>query len=281
MVKEYLEEVPCEICGSWERQFERRFGKWSLVRCGGCGLVFLNPRLRREILEKSFDGKTGMAGEVHLEGDLSGYYESIRGQQVRAFNRELNRLERKVPVGRILDVGCGSGLFLELARSRGWEVAGLEIGSWAEPCLKRRGIDYFLGLLEDSPFEENSFDAVFLWSTLEHVAHPLCLARRAKQILRKGGVFWVAGMANYDSLLNRLGLEDFSDNQPPGVVYYFSPRTLRALMEKAGFSRVEVTSEWLSRKSLRAVLYPLKPVVHFFLNRFALGSAFRAVACKE
>ena len=84
--------------------------------------------------------------------------------------------------GKILDFGCGAGTFLKVAKERGWEPSGVEVGSWAEEAARDLGFDLFIGRLEDAKYPNALFDVVFCSSVLEHLWNPL---RELKEIIRK------------------------------------------------------------------------------------------------
>jgi SAM-dependent methyltransferase len=103
----------------------------------------------------------------------------------------LDRIGAQVPRGRLLDVGCGHGLLLDEARSRGYETVGLELSrSAARHAREALGLD-----VREAPVEgfadDEGFDVVVLADVLEHLDDPVAAVRRCAALLRSGGVLCV------------------------------------------------------------------------------------------
>lgn len=164
---------------------------------------------------------------------------SIRQQ----WQERLANLERLAgSPGRLLDFGCGYGGFLEEAQLSGWDAHGLELGEWAGSAAAARGLrNLHVGWLADQAFEAESFDVIHTSQVLEHLASPLEQLLQLRPLLKPGGILY-ADVPNYRSLTIRLGKDDFMLNEPPQHVNYFSPRTLRSLLVRAGLEVIEVTT---------------------------------------
>jgi 2-polyprenyl-3-methyl-5-hydroxy-6-metoxy-1,4-benzoquinol methylase len=90
----------------------------------------------------------------------------------------------RYPRGRLLDIRCFRGEFMEHARRRGWSVAGIEF-STVPPNLYN--LDIFYGAIAKAPFKRESFDVLTLWAVLEHVYHPRAVLREVPSFLKPGG----------------------------------------------------------------------------------------------
>ncbi|NJM05091.1 class I SAM-dependent methyltransferase [Candidatus Gracilibacteria bacterium] len=102
--------------------------------------------------------------------------------------------------GRILDVGCATGIFLDGMRRLGWQVQGIEpTHSAAQYARTRFALDVFEGRLEDAQLPSGSFDAITLWDVLEHVHEPRPILAELARLLRPGGLL-VLSLPNPDSL---------------------------------------------------------------------------------
>lgn len=146
------------------------------------------------------------------------------------FRRSLERIERhRTHRGRLLDVGCGPGLLLEEARLLGWEAVGMEPSTWGVEEARRRGFLVHQGLLGDEDLESGSFGAVVASDVVEHVPDPVAFVRTIRDLLEPGGVVLLT-TPNVDSLVART-LRRWWWSVLPGHLLYFSPPTLRRLLE--------------------------------------------------
>jgi SAM-dependent methyltransferase len=196
-----------------------------LGRCETCGLCWL------------LDPPTGseLAGLY-----ASGFYEPAPARG-GALVRELHRLNNAIRLrelkamepGRLLDVGCGKGRFLEAARAAGWDVLGIEFApASAEAARAAYGVEVIVGDFLELALE-GGFDAVTMWHVLEHVPDPAAAVARAADLLRPGGRI-VISVPNLASLQARFGGERWFHLDLPRHLFHFSPRSLSALVERAG-----------------------------------------------
>lgn len=155
-------------------------------RCASCGFIFFDPALA---------GNESFYQQV--EGD--GYFSPHREE----FGRTLKFADEH-GLRRVLDVGCGSGIFLDMARSRGLQTFGIELNSAAAKQAREKGHTIFAKLLSDLNIEQTAgaFDLITLFQVLEHVPDPVKTLKEAAALLRSGGFISVAvpavkGLANF------------------------------------------------------------------------------------
>lgn len=217
----------CRLCGG--RGFTGYAGAPGLLRCLGCGLVFRHPQPDLEALEELY-------GETYFEtgvGDFGYLGYTSSGEAVRReWLRKVRLLERFVPPGRLLDVGCATGEFLAAARPR-WQAVGNEISGYARQHRVRRDLTIYPGNFADAHFPEAPFDAVTLWDVIEHLPDPVAACRKAASLLRPGGILALT-TGDIHSLPARLTGARWRLITAPHL-YYFSFKTLRLLLRKTGF----------------------------------------------
>ncbi|MEE8425406.1 MAG: class I SAM-dependent methyltransferase [Elusimicrobiota bacterium] len=255
------ESVDCNLCGSAESRVRYcsdgaspadeaahfaattdRYGDYGTVReCLGCGLVYTSPRLKAQDIHR---------GYVEVEDrDYSAESDS------RCMNAYLGlaRIRKHVPGGSLLEIGCSTGFFLNAARTT-YEVVGVEPSRWAARCARKRlGLEIAAPTMEEARFPAAHFDAVALIDVIEHVADPSALISEISRVLKPKGVLYLVtpDIGSFSARLLRgkwWGLR-------PAHLFYFSRRTLRAMLEKAGFEVVSMRSYgriftwgyWLSR----------------------------------
>jgi len=182
-------DPPCALCGGRERRERFSAGAHTVVTCTACDLTYVTPQLSsRALLEQVYDASywSSTAPRERGYGDYLGDSELYRA----TFSRRLRALQRWLPApGRALDVGCGPGLFLEVLREAGWDVAGLEPSAHARKAAESRlgrGVVRSRTLAE-ARFVPGSFDLVTFWDVLEHLPDPLDALRRARALLAPTG----------------------------------------------------------------------------------------------
>jgi SAM-dependent methyltransferase len=210
---------------------------YTIVQCRRCGLVYADPRP---------DGQDIVETYQAVEDPL--YIEEREGR-VLTFERHLRPLEKLTgsPSGRpLLDVGCYTGVFVEIAGQHGWDAWGLEPSRWGVEQAQARGLHVVQGMLETADLPEACFDVVTMWDVIEHLADPRSAVEHIYRLLRPGGVL-VAHTIDIDSLFARV-----MGARWPWLMemhlYYFSRRTLRAMLEQCGF---EVLSDRPQGRYLR------------------------------
>ncbi len=271
-----LEQVHCMLCGSreartvWQsnlqrgdadprlEEFDYTYASVSLgvqrhhriVRCVRCGLVYVSPR----------PTQAGGAGIYRRLRDER--YASLREERVEHFEHDLMELEEHGPPGPVLDVGCGSGYFLEAARRRGWDPArGVELNSWMVELGREAGLEISGGQLRDQGYPDGIFQLVSFWDVIEHMNDPLAELAEAHRIMRPGALlvllvpdaesFWARLLGERWWAVIRMHL------------YYFTRETVTRLLEKSGF-RVEQVGTYPKRAKLAYLnnLFRDQPLVH-------------------
>ena len=196
----------------------------NILRCVACSLVVLAPSDPVPEVEQFYRG---------VEDPL--YLREERGR-VRTFDRLADEIGELRGGGRLLDVGCYTGVFLERAQRRGWEVTGLEPSQWAAGVARSRGLNVLEGLLAESNLPPESFDVVTVWDAIEHFGDPRAEIDRLARLLKPGGLLALSTMDVESGFARLLG-----PRWPWFMrmhLYYFSPDTLRALLAQCN---LEVT----------------------------------------
>ncbi|MFH1538258.1 MAG: class I SAM-dependent methyltransferase [bacterium] len=231
--KPKLEKTNCDLCGSGEKMLLYDKSPFLIVRCAECGLVYVSPRLSvRALKEEVYD-------EAYFDAErgygLAGHFDEGRREAARRAREILAWVERSAKRGRLLDVGCAGGFFLDAARRRGWEVRGVEFATSAAALAREAfGLDVFEGEITDAPFEEASFDVVTLLDVIEHLTSPAAGLKKARALLRPGGKLFVI-TPNFDSLSRRSHGKNWGLLEPEHHLYYFTPKTIDRMTAGAGF----------------------------------------------
>lgn len=225
-----MKYVSCDCCDSddWQLVYSRSqvpHAAGPIVQCNVCGLVYVNPR---DFEKQWFD-----VPEV-----LQSYLEAAKSR-LPVYRYRLEQIERYKRGGKLLEVGCYAGAFLNLAKQHGWECSGVEPSPVvSEYARKSYGVNIFPGFLREARLSSNSFDVIVLFHVLEHLSSPKRELFEIHRILREKGTL-VIEVPDIEHPVHKLA------KKPkwlfvPGHFYYFSQQTLRNLLERVGFEIIEV-----------------------------------------
>ena len=222
---------PCNLCGSLNRE---RFVRDGLLRCQECELVYVASHPHQNDLGELY-------GESYYRSENSrelGYTDYVADEANirRTARRRLQRLQRHVRTGDLLDVGCATGFFLDEARQAGWSTSGLDLSDFAVQYARREfGLEVLCGTLESVKLPAESLDLVTLWDVIEHVPDPAGCIREAWRLLREDGVITLA-TPDVASIPARLAGKSWVGYKLSGEhITFFSKRTLIRMLEAAGF----------------------------------------------
>lgn len=247
MKAQQLLRSPCALCG--ENNFDLLYplNGFKVVRCKQCGLVTTSLPISRTDLEK-------MYGSPYYEERREYYFENCvtnrtiaeENSSVQDFRRGLLLIEKYKSGGTLLDVGCGLGVFLALAREHGWETCGIDISSYATSYARQSfGLEVHTGGLHDAQFPHKKFDVITLWDVLEHFPDPAEQLREIHRVLKDDGIIFL-NTPNEAGLLRVLArfifrLSSGKIDYPVRKLYhqyhicYFTPQTFITLLDKTGF----------------------------------------------
>ena len=239
----YFDEIPCNNCGlndysikyqvnptTEDVDFTEMFssssgivGKDQIVACSECGLIYVNPRLKPEIILRGYS-----------EGHNENYVSQSIGR-IETFTKGLSYVEKFAPSkGKILDVGAAAGFFLKVAKDNGWETFGVEPSEWlVDYGNKNFQVNMTAGTLIGSKFNDDSFDVITMWDVLEHTSDPMAEMKEVHRVLKPRGIALI-NYPNIGSLLSRLAGKNWWFILSVHL-YYYTPKTITMLMEKAGF----------------------------------------------
>jgi SAM-dependent methyltransferase len=205
-----------------------------LRRCEGCDLVFAPAYAD--------------PSEIYVDGYLTG--ETDFGLDImdplfqeylaHVAHRRIELIEKVTPPGRLLDVGCGTGELLAVARGRGWDVQGAEpVEASAAFAVNERALDVRPALLEESGLPERNYDVVTAFHVLEHMTDGLAFLRMISRWARPGG-YVVIEVPNWRSVHRRTFAGDWPGLRPLEHVAHYAPSTLRTAFLRAGLAPVRV-----------------------------------------
>ena len=226
----------CRLCGSTEiRPFltapdnghlRRPDVQLSVWTCRACDICFLNPFPPPELGAQYF-------AESYAAPAKSLYYDD--GFKERVSQIRVEALMKLLPPGRrLLDVGCGKGQFVAIARRNGLDAWGVELDQGAVATARKAGLGTVLHGSLDHPELPAAFDVITLWDVIEHLQSPATVLREAFDRLVPGGLIAIrtANIRSVTFAKNPLKWWAFGIDHR----FYFSPQSLSALLTRTGFA---------------------------------------------
>lgn len=267
-------KINCCVCGSAEhREFlevTRRMGDGSggtyrMAECLECRFLYVNPRPAPEELVRLYSRHL-----MYFRHD----YEPV-SRELPVLRRVLQDIQRCLPTGRLLEIGCGRGELLELARESGFKVCGCDLQR--APSLDS-AIEFHVGTLASGRFADESFDCIVLRNTLEHLFDPVDELRSCHRLLRPGGFLYlkVPNAAYEHGWRCRLMWGQPHVFGPPWHLNYFTPSHLQRLLLQTGFK----VSDWLIEsptpiaQAVRNAVQLTAVAVFRTMRLLTLGAAF-------
>jgi len=243
-----LKVIPdCDLCGSklfhlFSQVQDRNYltGYFSYVQCNKCKLVWLNPRPKPNVLHAYYPRAYPAyqkPQKTHSEQTTFRYFLKKYLWLAKLFIKD--DLYYKNPKGKLLDIGCGSGNYLEILNSWGWQAEGVEISKQAAAAGRNNGLRIKQGTLFSVKYAKNSFDVIRFSHALEHVPSPRLELLETKRILKKFG-FVKIFVPNIDSLTFRIFRSYWYLYETPRHFYQFTPETLTTLLLKTGFINITI-----------------------------------------
>ena len=283
----YFESIPCPLCGSERRSvvYSGTFPKEitqeflsevyrsssdrglfeQVVQCDQCTLVYLNPRLKSELI---IGGYAGGEDRAFIEQDA---------MRIRTFTTALRRLKREYRLSfsrsmKVLDIGCAGGAFLRAAEKLGLSATGIEPSKWlSQYAREEHGLDVHSGTLSNNQFPDSSFDIVTLWDVIEHLSNPESELHQIYRILKPAGLL-IVNYPDFGSLPAKLLGRKWPFLLSVHLIYY-TRQTMRQQLKKAGFEILDSGLHWQTLE----LRYVLKRAAAYFPTIRYLGRLIESI----
>lgn len=248
-----MERVPCPITGSREflplmqapDRFDPRGPSWRLVRSTASGLVMLDPRPEAHEMAAHYPAETYdpflHAGNARTLRDRAwlAVTSLLLAGKARIVMKEI---DKPANAAHILEVGCSTGrLLMRIHRDYGIPLTnlfGVETNRQSAAAARNAGLGVSEAGLEKCDFAHR-FDRIVFWHALEHLHRLVESLDRARELLKPGGQLVIA-VPNLDGADARRYGPSWIALDAPRHLYHFTPETLGKLLEKHGFSVLDL-----------------------------------------
>ena len=249
----YAESRVCPVCGSGDHRiiFQKNGGIY--VACDECSMIFLNPVFKDEDLVRYYQNNNSSQALAH--DSESEFYRRI-------YSAGLKLIAAVKAEGSILDIGCSSGFFLDVAKENKYVTHGVELNKLEVEIARSKGHPVW-----DKPLDqiksENTFDIITLWDVFEHIKDGTSYLKDLRSRLRKDGLVFLQ-IPSADALAARVMRERCNMFDGLEHVNLYSLRTITKTATDAGFKVQAVSS----------VIDELKPVLNFLAYEDPYNGSF-------
>lgn len=236
----------CEACSSSRLMQLANLNGARIIKCLNCSFVYLDGRDPRP------------QADYYDEVLLDDYIKYYKDHRTGVFSKHLRIIEKYSAKGKILDIGCSFGWFLDLAQKAGWVVFGLENSQKAIGYAREKyGLSISHGGIESVKNFNTDFQVITLWNVLEHIPNPLRNLEMINEKLSSDGLL-VISVPNIEGLITKLAFLSYRlsggkfkfalsrlyqiENENPHL-YHFSLKTITSILNKSGYKIVAVFKE--------------------------------------
>jgi SAM-dependent methyltransferase len=260
----------CPLCKKNEYNEWGKVGKYSILICRECGLGITAPFPTENELTESNQEIYQVEQRIHAYLSRKSYFE-------KRYRNNITIIKRFKREGKLLDVGCNIGLFLNVAREESYSVMGVELNKGcAQYGINNFKLDIRADYLENIALASESIDIVTLFDVLEHIPDIHRFLSEIRRILKRGGLL-VIQSPNIQSYMARLTRSQWFWLTPPDHLYHFTPATLDILLKEHGFD-IKLLNTWepaqdfsdnlllayISSSFIRKVLLGMNQRIHLF-----------------
>jgi len=253
--------IICPICKNKSKKIwkERQYTVW---KCRNCKTSFLWP------IPTNLE-------EIYNKRYFESWYLPYWNKRKKYFQKIFTEVEKNIKKkGKLLDIGCGVGIFLEVAKEKGWEVYGQEVSSFAIEWCRNKGLKVLDKPLPELNLPENSFDLVSMFDVIAHIREPVEYLNICKKILKPDGYLIVKTPSHSNFLFTFNKLFSFTGKTKtllhiPAQIFHFS--SLEYILEKTGFTPLKTYKlQEYNKFSIRDFRNLINFIIQFLLREKTL-----------
>lgn len=239
----------CPVCNSDKTHFALKVKDHSVsgeyfevYECSRCGLRFTKDPPAGDKIGVYYESEDYISHSNTRKGIVNSLYHMVR---TRTLAVKFSLIEKMtgLKLGHHLDIGAGTGAFVQYMNGHGWKSTGIE----PDEKARQLALSYHgTGLLPAEAFESlvpENFDAISMWHVLEHVHALYPYMDQIKKILKPRGLVFIA-VPNFTSYDGMKYQSDWAAYDVPRHLYHFSPSSMKWLLRDAGFDLVKSVPMW-------------------------------------
>ena len=201
---------------------------FHIVQCQSCGFKYTNPRPEEENLGSYYQSEEYVSHSNTKKGFTHYTYQIVRKYTLL---KKLQLLSKYYKTGNVLDIGCGTGEFLNVCKQAQWDVIGIEPSTDARQMAIN---NYSLNVLKEAEIKNlpsESFDVITMWHVLEHVPKLNERIEDLKRLIKPTGIIIIA-VPNCNSLDAKIYKENWAAYDVPRHLYHFVPKDIESIFKK-------------------------------------------------
>lgn len=222
----------CQLCENGDTRLVKKENDWKIVQCKNCGFVYVNPRPDENYLKQHYQSYLP-AGQNKID--------NWKHMMSGIFSKSLDIISALscVKSGRLLDIGCGYGSFLQIAMGREWKVSGIDLSEKAVLYARSKGLDVSNKDLFEMAYQDEEFDVVTMFYVLEHLLNPVKYLQEVYRILKPHGLLLIR-IPHTTPIIKILRIANIPNRlyDAPSHLSDFSPNTIKRTLKKVGFTNI-------------------------------------------
>jgi len=266
----------CPICRHKQKLAFKKLS-YPIYKCPNCDLYITHLKnsyhqvIKNYYTQGYFTGKKNKAGYANYQQD----HQVVRRNALSY----IDLLSKHKTNGKLLDVGCATGIFLEEAQKKGFKPHGIDVSEYAVKIAQKKFKQKVKkGTLPNKKFLNYSFDVITLFDVFEHLDKPNKQLATYKKLLKKNGLIFIV-TGNTDSLLSKIQKQNWHFFIPPQHVYFYSLKNLTTLLSSHGFKIIH-TSNVGKHLSIRYLLHLMRTINKSPLANFLYSISNKTLLAK-
>ena len=244
-----IQYTNCPVCGSADirnmlsaKDHTVSGESFAIAECNACTLRFTQNVPDEASIFPYYKSDNYISHTNTSKGLINRLYQWVRKRTIRSKAR-LVKKTTGIDKGKLLDVGSGTGAFVNEMKQQGWQVTGLEPDNDARRLAKQMYNAELDDVNQLYKLPAASFDAITLWHVLEHVHDLQIYVQQLKNLLKESGKIFIA-VPNYTAKDAVIYKDYWAAYDTPRHLYHFSPKSMQVLMERNGLKLLQNKPMW-------------------------------------